>query len=58
MNEMPPKKKKDDGDAKKKKVPKKASSGPPVPEQVNEQTKEFYLAQIRDLESRIERFVQ
>ena len=47
---MPPKAdpKKDD------KKPKKESGPTPV-EPINEQSKEFYLAQIRDLENRIDR---
>ena len=54
---MPPKKKKDDIDAKaEKKAGKKFLSGPPVPELLNEQSsKDHYLVQIKDLESRIER---
>ena len=56
---MPPKKKKDDLDAKtEKKTGKKFASGPPVAELLNEQSsKDHYLVQIKDLESRIERCV-
>jgi DNA repair exonuclease SbcCD ATPase subunit len=49
---MPPKKKKEDGQKKEK----KPKSGPSATEQLNDQSKEFYLAQIRDLEGRIDRY--
>jgi hypothetical protein len=50
---MPPKKKKEEGDGKKKSG--KKASGPPAPEVLNDQSKEYYLAQIRDLEARIDK---
>lgn len=55
---MPPKKKKgEDGKGKKKgkKNAKKVIVGPPQPEPINEEAKEYYLVQIRDLENRITR---
>jgi len=54
---MPPKKKKDDSKKKEKKVSKKSFGGPQAQEQLNEQSREHYLTQIKDLENRINRFV-
>ena len=54
---MPPKKKKDDGKRKEKKVSKKSFGGPQAQEQLTDQSREYYLTQIKDLENRIDRFV-
>jgi len=54
---MPPKKKKDDGKKKEKKVSKKSFGGPQAQDVLNDQGREYYLTQIKDLENRINRFV-
>ena len=54
---MPPKKKKDDGKKKEKKISKKSFGGPQAQDQLNDQSREYYLTQIKDLENRIDRFV-
>jgi len=54
---MPPKKKKDDGKRKEKKVSKKSFGGPQAQDQLTDQSREYYLTQIKDLENRIDRFV-
>ena len=55
---MPPKKKKGKKSGKRKKSGKKSAKGviPPMTEIISELTKEFYLIQIRDLESRLVRY--
>jgi len=54
---MPPKKKKDDGKKKEKKISKKSFGGPQAQDQLTDQSREYYLTQIKDLENRIDRFV-
>ena len=54
---MPPKKKKDDGKRKEKKISKKSFGGPQAQDQLTDQSREYYLTQIKDLENRIDRFV-
>jgi len=54
---MPPKKKKDDGKKKEKKITKKSFGGPQAQDILNDQSREYYLTQIKDLENRIDRSV-
>jgi len=54
---MPPKKKKDDGKKKEKKISKKSFGGPQAQDQLNDRSRESYLAQIKSLDNRIDRFV-
>jgi len=54
---MPPKKKKDDGKKKDKKISKKSFGGPQAQDQLNEQSREYYLTQIHDLVNRIDKYV-
>jgi len=56
--DMPPKKKKDDSKRKEKKISKKSFGGPQAQDQLNDQSREYYLTQIKDLENRIDWFVR
>jgi len=54
---MPTKKKKDDGKKKEKKISKKSFGGPQAQDILNDQSREYYLTQIKDLDNRIDRSV-
>jgi len=54
---MPPKKKKVDVKRKEKKISKKSFGGPQAQDQLTEQSREYYLTQIKDLGNGIDRFV-